>query len=411
MRRHDREPPESVGALREYRPIRCLLLRRSLAIQHGSASARLKVVEARTRGIESGDVSDAGVVQTPDGSTYKTVDGEAAARELAAWLAGDWRDRAAIVITTRPSQTRPFIDPDEIREALQIGPADEADPEAGEDGPEIFFLANDRALHAFNRSMPERHGIEWSNARLYWPNFALMGRGEGHPIIREHLPDPIGWLHARYIGGPRFDVEMPGRKVRRKPGELSHVDRMTALMGAHARLRAELDRTRSRATRAERRAKAAPSRRSRQAERDGTASAGAEAPTDADREFREEIHSAWLDLHRAEERCEHQLSAYRLGRRFLESVAALPPEVARRLPRACTVVLCRRVGQLGDYQPHQLGMNSSGGSGARVRTSDSATAMGCRVAGSHELRWWACKGGVIELAVVVRRDDDTMPED
>jgi hypothetical protein len=337
----------------------------------------------------------------------RTIDSEVDARELAVWLAGDSRDRAAIVITTRPSQTRPFLEPAEIAEALQLGP-DEADPAAEDDGPELFFLACDRALHAFNHSMPEKYGIEWSNARLYWPNFKLMGRSEGHPIIRENKPDPIGWLRARYTGGPRVDLEMPGRRVRRKPGELSHIDRMTALMGALAQSRAEVERQRERAGRAERTGRR--SRRSRQAERDG-GSAAADQVTDVDREFREEIFGIWLDIHRPEERVEFPLRNYRLGSSFLESVAGLPSDVARRVPRACAVVLCGRVAQVGDYQPYHLGLNPQGGSGQRVRASDVAAAMGCRVAGSHELRWWARKGGDIDLTIVVPRDSPLMPED
>ena len=366
----------------------------------------MEVSKTHDRPLKSGDETEPPTHGVGWG-VLRTIDGEADARELAAWLAGDNRERAAIVITTRPSQTQPFLDPDEIADVLQLGP-DPDEPEAENDGPELFFIANDRALHVFNRSMPEKHGIEWSNARLYWPNFALIGRGEGHPIIREHRPDPIGWLRDRYIGGPRFDLEMPGRRLRRKPSELSHIDRMTSLMGAYARARGEAEHQRARAERAERKARRAPSRRSRQAERDGAAG-GPAAPADADREFREEIFGVWLDIHRPDERTAYPLHNYRLGSGFLASVEDLPADVARRLPRACTIVLCGRIANVGDYQPYQLGLNANSGSGQRTRAIDHAVAMGCKL-GSHELRWWACRGGDIHLAIVAPRGSDSMPE-
>lgn len=325
---------------------------------------------------------------------HQTISGEVEARSLAERLASDTRTRPAIVITTRPSQTQPFIDPHEVREAVG-------------DGADIFFLANDRSLHAFVRSMPERHGIEWSNARIYWPNFKLIGRGEGHPLIREHQPDPVGWLRDRYHGGPRFDLSRPGRKVQRKPSEKSHVDRISALMAANSRLTTERDQAKERAARLERQAKkGGRDRRTRQAERDGVTQ-----QADVDREFREEIFHVWLDLHAADERHAHPLRGYRLGRKFFGSVEALAPDVARRLPRVCAVVLSGRAHEIGDYQPHQLGSGSGSGASVRVRSRDGATAMRCHVAGSHRLHWWACKDTSVELAIVAPRDSLDIPED
>jgi hypothetical protein len=324
---------------------------------------------------------------------HQTISGEVEARSLAERLASDTRARPAIVITTRPSQTQPFIDPYEVRESVG-------------DGADIFFLANDRSLHAFVRSMPERHGLEWSNARIYWPNFKLIGRGEGHPLIREHQPDPVGWLRDRYHGGPRFDLSSPGGKVERKASELSYVDRISALTAANGRLTTERDQAKERATRLERKVKGQRDRRTRQAERDGVT-----PQADVDREFREEIFGVWLELHAPAERHIHPLRGYRLGRKFLGSVDVLPPDVASRLPRVCAVVLCGRAHEVGDYEPHQLGSGSSSGSGVLVRSRDGAVAMRCRVAGSHRLHWWACSDASVELASVVPRDRHEIPED
>jgi hypothetical protein len=324
---------------------------------------------------------------------HQTVSLEVEARQHAERLMNDARKRPAIVITTRPSQTQPWIDPHEIRELLG-------------DGPEILFLAEDRALHQFVRAVPHGFGLEWSNARIYWPNFTLLCDGKRHPLVRDSGADPVGRLREFYVSGPKFDLANPGGKVERKPSELGYVDRLSALLGANANLTSERDQAKQRAARAERKLSGRPDRRRRQAERDGT-----EPERDLDREFREAVAEIWLDLHGPDERRRFPLRGYSLGRRFLESAEALPPEVVRRLPRVCAVVLCGRANELGDYEPHQIGAGTSAGSGVLTRSADGAIAMRCRVGGSHRLHWWACTDTRIDLALVVHADSHEIPDD
>jgi hypothetical protein len=326
-------------------------------------------------------------------ASYQTISLEVEARHLAERLMNDTRSRAAIVITTRPSQTQPWIDPDEVRN--EVG-----------DGPEILFIATDRAQHQFVRSMPHGHGLECSNARVYWPNLTLMGDGRRHPLIRDNLPDPVGRLREGYISGPKFDLDNPGGKVERKPSELSYVDRVAALLGANAKLTTERDQAKARAARLDRKLKGQPDRRSRQAERDG-----ATAEPDVDREFRELIFDMWLNMHTARERPAFPLRRFRIGRRFLDSVKTLPPDAARRVPRVSTVVLCGRAHEVGDYEPHQIGAGTSSGSGVLRRSNDGAVAMRCRIGGSHRLHWWAGDDTSVDLAIVVHADSHDIPED
>jgi hypothetical protein len=336
-----------------------------------------------TGGTVAEEHADASTITTPpERDALRRVTSMADGRGVAFRIRGDNSTRATIVLTSGPFESEPTVDV----LAVRAGVGQFAD---------IYVLATGQAIRAFNNTMPSGYGVEPGCGRIYWPALSLLADPQLHPVVSADATDAVTTLVDHFHGGPDLTLVLPPGS----PDAAARSDGEAALLGRAGKWRMQRDRANARADSAEReRDRAArgrglrevAERRRRIAVRDGR-----EVSQDPDRELREFIFGAWLDLHEVGERDEHPLRSLRIAPSLFESLAGVGGDVSRRLPRAAAAIACGRIEDVGGYDPRIAG--------GPEKPGVAAVAMRCDLGPSHELHWWAWEDGTPELRLITER--------
>lgn len=312
------------------------------------------------------------------------------------------RREATVLLTTRPAQTVPALDPDDVRSIVGLD-------------VEIYVVPSGPLTRELERLLPPKLHAFGGAARIWWPGVGPASDPHDHPLV--HDPYQVygsksldDFKRAFQRGAP----DQPARVDDPRISVLEH-DRATAraaverLRRALISVEAERDRALERAASSERRLRDAR-RAARVAARRGSDTV---TPADPEASFHELVVRAWIGALSPDDQQSHPLRGYRLGEAFQRSVDALGEIDAARVAWVCAMVACRRAGELDGLAAHPLRTGPGGNDPQRVR-ADGARAMRCALKrfkpSAPRLHWWELPDGTVAFASVQRHDDMSIPD-